>query len=106
MEAGKTLPFEQLHLEPLLRHEGGNGRAGGPSADHDYIRIRAHRYIIWPDYSPRLPCSEPAEARPPSWTKRSGPSNVIKTIWCRIAFVGTSSTPQLKRFAVYVDGLA
>src|SRR5258708_5930439 len=60
MEAGKALPFEQLDLEPLLRHEGRDGRAGGPSADHDYIRIRAHRSIIWLDYRPQLPCSAPA----------------------------------------------
>src|SRR5206468_1162573 len=46
MEAGKVLPFEQLDLKTLLRHEGGNGRAGGSAADHDYIWIRAHTFII------------------------------------------------------------
>src|SRR5215470_11921862 len=46
MEAGEALPFEQLDLEPLLGHEGGDGRAGRSAADHDYIRMRAHRYII------------------------------------------------------------
>src|SRR5262249_46335919 len=53
MKPWKLFTLEQLHAQPLLRHQRRHRRSSGPTAHHDDIRTHAFHSSLSYDDSPR-----------------------------------------------------